>query len=80
MAGSTMFEMRYVFLDSFVDVRDRATRNERIHSAMRVHEYTLKELSLHLGLHYSTISVIVGQVEKARKHQNRDQTPLPHGL
>ena len=53
----------------FVDVRDKAARNERIHRAMRVHEYTLKDLSLHLGLHYSTISAIAGQVEKAQKHQ-----------
>lgn len=36
---------------------------------MRVHEYTLKDLSLHLGLHYLTISLIAGQVEKAQKHQ-----------
>jgi len=47
----------------FADVCNKAVRNERIHSAMRVHEYTLKELSEHLGLHYSTISVIAKQVE-----------------
>lgn len=36
---------------------------------MRVHEYTLKELSLLLGLYYLTISVIAGQVEKAPRHK-----------
>jgi len=53
----------------FANVRDKATRNERIHQAMRLHEYTLKELAGHLGLHYSTISVIAGKVEKTQKHQ-----------
>jgi REP element-mobilizing transposase RayT len=55
--------------DLFSDVHDKPTRNERIHRAMRVHEYTLKELSAHLGLHYSTISVIAKRVEEAQKHQ-----------
>jgi DNA-binding MarR family transcriptional regulator len=50
-------------------VRDKVARNERIYQAMRLHEYTLKELAGHLGLHYSTISVIAGKVEKTRKHQ-----------
>jgi putative transposase len=29
----------------FADVHDKPTRNERIHRAMRMHEYTLEELS-----------------------------------
>lgn len=49
----------------FSDVADKATRNARIHEAMRVHEYTLKELSAYLGLHYSTISVIAKEMDKA---------------
>jgi putative transposase len=53
----------------FANVRDKVARNERIYQAMRLHEYTLKELAGHLGLHYSTISVIAGQVEKTQKHQ-----------
>ena len=53
----------------FADVHDRPTRNERIHQAMRIHEYTLKELSEHLKLHYSTISVIAKQVDEALKGQ-----------
>ena len=41
----------------------------RIHQAMHIHEYTLKELSEHLGLHYSTISVIAKQVGQALRSQ-----------
>jgi putative transposase len=53
----------------FVDVGDKSTRNMRIHEAMRLHEYTLKELATHLGLHYSTISVIAKRVDGEREHQ-----------
>ena len=53
----------------FADAQDKKTRNERIHQAMRAYEYTLKELSSYLGLHYSTISVLAKQVDEERKHQ-----------
>ncbi len=53
----------------FAHVQDKTARNEMIYQAMRIHEYTLKELSRHLGLHYSTISVIATQVDKEKKHQ-----------
>ena len=53
----------------FAGVQDKAMRNERIHGAMRVHEYTPKELSQYLGLHDSTISVIAKQVDDQLKHQ-----------
>ncbi len=53
----------------FHDVADKTTRNQRIHHAMRIHEYTLKELSEHLHLHYSTISVIAKQVEAGLQGQ-----------
>ncbi len=36
---------------------------------MRIHEYTLKELASHLGLHYSTISVIAKRVAEEQEHQ-----------
>jgi len=55
--------------DLFTDVRDKSTRNEMIHQAMRIHAYSLKELSRHLGLHSSTISVIATRVDKERKDQ-----------
>jgi len=42
----------------FSNVRDRKTRDRRIHDAVRAHHYTLQEVADHLGLHYSTISVI----------------------
>jgi putative transposase len=53
----------------FADIHDKETRNERIHEAMRVHEYTLKELAEYLGLHYSTISVIAKSVDQHREHR-----------
>jgi len=53
----------------FADVNDKPRRNERIHEAMRIHEYTLKELSEHLKLHYSTISVIARRVDEALEVQ-----------
>ena len=37
-------------------------------------EYTLKELSEHLGLHYSTISVIAKQVDQVFKDRSNDLT------
>jgi putative transposase len=55
--------------DLFAGVADKDARNARIHEAMRVHEYTLKELSAHLGLHYSTISVVATKLDKASQHQ-----------
>jgi len=48
----------------FSDMESKAARNLKIHEAMRVHEYTLKELAAHLGLHYSTISVIAKRVDE----------------
>jgi len=48
---------------------DKPTRNERIHEAMRIHESTLKDLSAHLGLHYSPISIIAKQVDQVARLQ-----------
>jgi len=48
----------------FADVSDKATRNELIHRAVRIHQYRLKEVGDHLGLCYSTISVIAKRVEE----------------
>gem|GEM_PF-1065005 len=48
----------------FVDAHDKSSRNECIHQAMRIHEYTLKEIVSFTGLHYSTISVIAKRVSQ----------------
>jgi len=53
----------------FKDVHDKASRNEQIYQAIRVHEYTLKEVANFLGLYYSTISVIAKRVTEEKKHQ-----------
>ncbi len=49
----------------FADVMDKPTRNERIHVAVRKHGYLLKEVGDHLGLCYSTISVIAKRVDES---------------
>jgi len=51
----------------FANVTDRATRNERIHEAVHKYQYKLREVGDHLGLCYSTISVIAKQVEESTK-------------
>ena len=53
----------------FSGVSDKATRNERIHQAVRVHHYTLREVGDFLGLYFSTISVIAKRVDEIKKHQ-----------
>jgi hypothetical protein len=37
---------------------DKVTRNKKIHDAVRKYEYTLKEVADHLGLHYTTVSLV----------------------
>ena len=51
----------------FADVSDKATRNELIHRAVRIHQYRLKEVGDYLGLCYSTISVIAKRVGERSK-------------
>jgi len=48
----------------FESVNDRRSRNERIHAAVRTHQYKLKEVGDHLGLCYSTISVIAKRMDE----------------
>lgn len=52
----------------FADALDKETRNEMVFLATRVHEYTLRDVSEFLGMHYSTISVIGKRVADFRKH------------
>lgn len=42
----------------FQDVASKPDRDARIYSAVRLHHYRLQEVGDHLGLHFSTISVI----------------------
>jgi len=51
----------------FADVTDRATRNEQIYQAVRMHRYTLNEVGGLAGLRYSTISVIGKQISERKK-------------
>jgi len=46
----------------FSDIANRATRDLRIHDAVRKHHYTLQQVGEHVGLHFSTISVIAKRV------------------
>jgi predicted metal-binding protein len=51
----------------FMNVTDKATRDERIHEAVRVHRYTLKEVGGHVGLLYSTVSVIAKRLDEKKR-------------
>jgi len=53
----------------FSKARDKPSRNECIHQAMRIHEYTLKEIANFTGLHYSTISVIAKRVDQGKNQK-----------
>jgi hypothetical protein len=61
------FAARPSLSELFKGVADKATRNERIYQAVRVYRYTLKEVADHLGLLYSTISVIAKKVDRMEK-------------
>jgi len=52
----------------FADATDKASHDRRIHDAVRLHHHTLQEVGDHIGLHFSTISVIAKRVaeEQAR--------------
>jgi hypothetical protein len=49
------------------DVSDMATRNERIHVVVRMHQYRLQEVGDYLGLCYSTISGIAKRIAESMK-------------
>lgn len=53
----------------FSGVSDKVTRNARVHQAVRVHHYTLREVGDFLGLHFSTISLIAKRVDEIKQHQ-----------
>jgi len=61
------FAARPSLEELFADVTDKATRNERIYQAVRIHHYTLREVGDHVGLLYSTISVIAKRVHETMK-------------
>ena len=61
------FAARPSLQELFVDVTDRATRDEQIYQAVRVHHYTLKEVGACVGLRYSTISVIAKRAHQRKK-------------
>jgi len=51
----------------FAGVSDKATRNERIYQAVRVHHYTLREVGDFVGLLYSSISMIAKRFHETMK-------------
>jgi REP element-mobilizing transposase RayT len=63
------FAARPSLEELFAGVPDKATRNERIHQAVRVYHYTLREVGDFLGLYFSTISVIAKRVGETKIHQ-----------
>lgn len=61
--------LRPTLEELFDGVTDKPSRNERIHCAVRTHQYRLQEVGDHLGLCYSTISVIAKRMDEARGPQ-----------
>lgn len=55
--------------DLFSEVHDKASRDEQIHQAVRVHGYTLQEVADFLGLYYTTVSVIAKRIGETKRHQ-----------
>lgn len=57
--------MTCLSLDKLLEgVKDKKTRNQRIHEAVRAHECSLKEAGESRGLSYPTISRIAPRAEK----------------
>ena len=46
---------------------DKEKRNKRIHEAIRRYGYTLSQVGEAVGLHYSTVSRIVKEVEQSNR-------------
>ena len=61
------FAARPSLEELFADVSDKATRNERIYQAVRVHHYTLREAGDFVGLLYSSISMIAKRFHETMK-------------
>ena len=61
------FATRPSLKELFADVSDKATRNERIYQAVRVHHYTLREVGDFVGLLYSSISMIAKRFHETMK-------------
>ncbi len=61
------FAARPSLEELFADVSDKATRNERIYQAVRVHHYTLREVGDFVGLLYSSISMIAKRFHETMK-------------
>jgi len=54
----------------FSGALDKITQDRLIYEATRVYHYKLQEVGAHLGLHYSTISVIAKRVAEANQDSN----------
>jgi len=61
------FATRPSLEELFADVSDKATRNEKIYQAVRVHRYTLREVGDFVGLLYSSISMIAKRFHETMK-------------
>jgi len=51
----------------FEGVQGKAARNARIHEAVRLHRYTLREVGEFLGLHPSTVSLMATRLEEGQR-------------
>jgi len=60
------FASRPALEELFSGINDIRARNERIYRAVYDHQYPLAQVARHLGLHYSTVSAIVKDIERTR--------------
>ena len=56
------------------DVADKSDRNARMHDAVHLHHYKLQVVANHLGLHFTTISVIAKRQIARIQEQSSDPT------
>ncbi len=54
---------------------NRDVRNVKIFEAVRVHGYKLREVADHLGLHYTTVSLLAKRVAERENAKSKDLTP-----
>ncbi|MFC2095554.1 transposase [Candidatus Bipolaricaulota bacterium] len=63
--------------DLVKETTDKKRRNCEIYQAVRTHRYTLQQVADHLGLHYSTISLICSRLDAEAPHCGRNLAAAP---
>jgi DNA-directed RNA polymerase specialized sigma24 family protein len=64
----------------FAGITDRQLRDRRIWEARVCHGYRLIEIAAYLGIHYSTVSKIVAQMDSVSVTRGHDSRPDPTSI